>query len=320
LPYLTRCFRWSLCVFLLELAVCGNTRAQANRAVSTAPAASIGTSATPPATSTSPALGGLSVPAGAFAASTPTYSVEPSTPSASEVEQESKRLSRLARILKIRTEGNRNVRERVILAQVKTKKNDLYDPDKLRKDVQAIYGLGNFEDVALEVTDVPGGVIVTFKVIEKPIIKRIDFKGNKKVSSSKLRDAISLKENDPLDKFKLNLDDEKILSVIKMKGLQPPRWNRLPPRIPPIMSRSPFRHGRDPGPGGRCGDTGVTAFKLKKIKKLMKTRRKKVFKQDVLTKDVEEITKFIKIAAIRISRCWNPNRHLMRTKRASRSL
>jgi len=43
----------------------------------------------------------------------------------------------------------------VILAQVKTKKNDLYDPDKLRKDVQAIYGLGNFEDVSLEVTTFP---------------------------------------------------------------------------------------------------------------------------------------------------------------------
>ena len=39
---------------------------------------------------------------------------------------------------------------------------------------------------------------------------------------------------------------------------------------------------------------GVTAFKLKKIKKLMKTRRKKVFKQDVLAKDVDEITKFYK--------------------------
>jgi len=32
----------------------------------------------------------------------------------------------------------------------KTRKNDLYDPDKLRKDVQTIYGLGNFEDVSLE--------------------------------------------------------------------------------------------------------------------------------------------------------------------------
>jgi len=35
----------------------------------------------------------------------------------------------------------------VILAQVKTRKNGLYDPDKLSKDVQAIYVLGNFEDV-----------------------------------------------------------------------------------------------------------------------------------------------------------------------------
>jgi outer membrane protein insertion porin family len=201
----------------------------------------------------------------------------------------------LARVLKIRTEGNRNIRERVILAQVKTKKNDLYDPDKLRKDVQSIYGLGNFEDVSLEVTDVPGGVLVTYKVVEKPLIKRIDFKGNKKVGSSKLRDGISLKESDPLDKFKLNLDVEKILSIYKDEGF-------AAAQVEPFTTTDPTNHVSitffvTEGTQVLVEDIdiqGVTAFKLKKIKKLMKTRRKKVFKQDVLTKDVEEITKFYK--------------------------
>jgi len=118
---------------------------------------------------------------------------------------------------------------------VKTKKNDLYDPDKLRKDVQAIYGLGNFEDVSLEVNDVLGGVIVTYKVLEKPLIKRIDFKGNKKLGSSKLRDGITLKESDPLDKFKLNLDVEKILSIYKDEGF-------AAAQVEPFTTTDPTNH------------------------------------------------------------------------------
>src|SRR5207302_2027303 len=156
-------------------------------------------------------------------------------------------------------------------------------------------GLGNFEDVSLEVADVPGGVIVNFKVMEKPIIKRIDFKGNKKVGSSKLRDGISLKENDPLDKFKLNLDVEKILSIYKDEGF-------AAAQVEPFTTSDPTNHVTitffvTEGTQVLVEDVdiqGVTAFKLKKIKKLMKTRRKKVFKQDVLIKDVEEITKFYK--------------------------
>jgi len=245
--------------------------------------------------STSAALGSLPVPVAAVAASTPTYTIQDSTPTAEESEQEAKRLSRLAKILKIRTEGNHNIRERVILAQTKTKKNDLYDPDKLRKDVQAIYGLGNFEDVSLEVTDIPGGVIITFKVIEKPLIKKIDFKGNKKVGSSKLRDGISLKENDPLDKFKLNLDVEKILSIYKDEGF-------AAAQVEPFTTADATNHVSitffvTEGTQVLVDDVdiqGVTAFKLKKVKGLMKTKRKKVFKQDVLTKDVEDITKFYK--------------------------
>ena len=165
------------------------------------------------AASSSPALGSLPVPAAAPApsrsdfdgdansngrprtdtrsrvdsaaapvSSTPTYSITVANPAptAEDVDQESKRISHLAHILKIGAEGNKNIRERVILAQVKTKKNDVYDPDKLRKDVQAIYGMGNLEDVSLDVNDVPGGVLVSFKVVEKPLIKKIDFKGNKK--------------------------------------------------------------------------------------------------------------------------------------------
>lgn len=306
---LSRHWKWSLCLILGGLTISGQVRAVDSPASSTptasateptpSPAASTPTytikQSTPlPEIAPAGALGSLPVP-GALAATNSSYSVRDSTPTALENDQESKRISHLAKILKISAEGNRNIRERVILAQAKTRKGDVYDPDKLRKDVQSIYGLGDFEDVSLEVADVPGGVLVTFKVVEKPLIKKIDFKGNKKLSSSKLRDALSLKENDPLDKFKLNLDVEKLLSTYKDEGF-------AAAQVEPFTTTDATNHVTitffvTEGTQVLVDDIeiqGAHAFPVKKIKKIMKTRRKKVFKQDVLVKDVEEVIKFYK--------------------------
>jgi outer membrane protein insertion porin family len=199
------------------------------------------------------------------------------------------------KIVKIKVEGNKNVRERVILAEVKTKKNDIYDPENLRKDVQAIYALSHFDDVTVDVSDVPGGVQVTFKVVEKPMIKRIDFKGNKKLSAGKLRDAISLKENDSLDKMKLNSDVDKIVSLYKDEGF-------AAAQVEPFTTADPTNHVTitfyiTEGTQVLVEQVileGIHAFPEPKIRKKMKTRKKKVFKQETLTKDLEEISRFYK--------------------------
>lgn len=233
-----------------------------------------------------PALGGLDVPPGVSVSSETSHSAAP---------VEEKKISRMAKLLRIKAEGNKNVRERVILAQVKSRKGDVYDPDRLRKDVQNIYGLGNFDDVTVDATEVPGGVSVIFHVVEKPMIKRIDFKGNKKLSGSKLRDTIQLKENDPLDKLKLSMDVDKILTLYKDEGF-------AAAQVEPFTSADATNHVTitffvTEGTRVLIEEVviqGVQSFKPKKITKLMKTRRKKVFKQDVLTKDLDEITKYYK--------------------------
>jgi outer membrane protein insertion porin family len=245
-----------------------------------------GSSTETPSTSTpaesTPALGGLAISTG---------TVMPGlTPTAQETHA-----AKASKIVKIKTEGNRNVRERVILAEVKTKKGDTYSPEALRKDVQSIFALGHFDDVTVELTDVPEGVNVTFKVIEKPMIKRIDFKGNKKLSASKLRDALSLKENDSLDRQKLNTDVDKLVNLYKDEGF-------AAAQVEPFTTSDPTNHVTITfyiTEGTRVlidsvNLEGVKAFKVKKVRKLMKTRRKKVFKQETLTKDLEEITRYYK--------------------------
>ena len=254
-----------------------------NLAISTDTAQSVAVS--------TPALGAFAVSPSSSSAS----SVSTSTSSLPGITPEIHAPKTPAKILKIHVEGNQNIKERVVLAQVKTRKNDYYDADMLRKDVQSIYGLGNFDDVTLDVNEIPNGVEVIFHVVEKPTIKKIDFKGNKKLSTSKLRDTITLKENDPLDKLKLNVDVDKLITLYKDEGF-------AAAQVEPYTTADATNHVTitffvTEGTQVLVDEVdllGVKAFKIKKIRKLMKTKHKKVYKQETLTNDLQEITKFYK--------------------------
>jgi outer membrane protein insertion porin family len=91
-------------------------------------------------------------------------------------------------------EGNRRIRRDTLQARIFTRQGDPYNEDTLRRDFQALWNTQFFEDVKLRVEDSPdkpGGKIITFVVVERPVIRRIRYEGNKSVS-----------ESDILDRFK----------------------------------------------------------------------------------------------------------------------
>ncbi len=91
-------------------------------------------------------------------------------------------------------EGNRRIRRDTLQARIFTRQGDPYNEDTLRRDFQALWNTQFFEDIKLRVEDSPdkpGGKIITFIVVERPVIRRIRYEGNKSVS-----------ESDILDRFK----------------------------------------------------------------------------------------------------------------------
>ena len=67
----------------------------------------------------------------------------------------------------------------------------------MRRDFQALWNTQFFEDIRLEVEDdpkLPNGKIVIFYVTERPIIRRIEYKGNKSVTESDILDAFKEKK------------------------------------------------------------------------------------------------------------------------------
>ena len=97
-------------------------------------------------------------------------------------------------IERIEFQGNRRIRSETLRARIFSRAGDTLNEEALRRDFHSLWNTQYFEDIRLEVQDTPdkpNSKIVIFYVTERPIIRRIEYKGNKSVS-----------ESDILDRFK----------------------------------------------------------------------------------------------------------------------
>jgi outer membrane protein insertion porin family len=95
--------------------------------------------------------------------------------------------------------GNERVDKRIILKEIKSKVGDPFSPEKVREDIKAIYRLGYFRDVQVDVAETKGEIILTFAVIEKPYVANIVISGNNKLSVEDIEGVIEVKRDSVLD-------------------------------------------------------------------------------------------------------------------------
>ena len=93
--------------------------------------------------------------------------------------------------------GNRRIQRDTLLARIFSRAGDPYTEEAVRRDFQALWNTQFFEDIRLEVEDSPepaDGKILVYYVTERPIIRRIEYKGNKSVTESDILDAFKDKK------------------------------------------------------------------------------------------------------------------------------
>ncbi len=93
--------------------------------------------------------------------------------------------------------GNRRIQRDTLLARIFSRPGDPYSEEAVRRDFQALWNTQFFEDIRLEVEDSPdqpNGKIIVFYVPERPIIRRIEYKGNKSITESDILDAFKDKK------------------------------------------------------------------------------------------------------------------------------
>src|SRR5437868_11119326 len=123
----------------------------------------------------------------------------------------------------VQVENNRRLRDEDILYHVQTRKGDVYNPEQVRRDLQALLNLPFFDKTATNVSTQEGpkgGVIVIFTVKELPVIRDLTFKGLKSIS-----------EADVLKEFR-----EKRVGVTKESVYDPVKINNAKRVIKELLS------------------------------------------------------------------------------------
>jgi outer membrane protein insertion porin family len=118
----------------------------------------------------------------------------------------------------IEIRGNQKIEAAAILSRIKTKVGLPLDPDVVRDDIHAIFGMNYFDQVQVEAEDVPGGVKVIYVVKEKPIVVKIDFQGLDAFDHDEIKDQVEIKQYEVLDVQKLNGTVEKLTAKYEEKG------------------------------------------------------------------------------------------------------
>jgi outer membrane protein insertion porin family len=113
--------------------------------------------------------------------------------------------------------GNERVEEAVILKEIKSAVGEPFSGEMVREDVKAIYRLGYFRDVQVDVAETREGIILTFVVIEKPFVADIIISGNLELSREDIEEVITLTRDDVLETQKLNSSVEAIKKLYDSK-------------------------------------------------------------------------------------------------------
>ena len=91
------------------------------------------------------------------------------------------------KIVSVDVTGNQHVPTPVILQALQAKPGQPYDPAIVQQDLARLNAAGYFADVAAPLVRArPGGVAITYRVIENPVLTKITFTGNAKVPNDTL--------------------------------------------------------------------------------------------------------------------------------------
>lgn len=136
-----------------------------------------------------------------------------------QIEEEGDLQSKNDTIVQIKVEGNRRVETELVRLKIGTKVGSTLSTTSVREDVKEIYSLGSFEDVTAEIDRTENGVILVYRVKEKPIIADLRITGNDDVKSDDILEVITVQEGRIIDLNKVKKSQEIIGELYSEQGL-----------------------------------------------------------------------------------------------------
>ncbi|MFA5008722.1 MAG: outer membrane protein assembly factor BamA [Candidatus Omnitrophota bacterium] len=121
-------------------------------------------------------------------------------------------------IARVDIKGHNRVSDATIISKIKIRAGQAYNENIVNEDIKNLYATGFFETVEAEKEKIPEGIVVTFKVKEKPVLSKLIIEGAHFIREKKIEEAIEIKAGSFVDEYKLNDVASKIKDLYAKKG------------------------------------------------------------------------------------------------------
>ncbi|MXN67015.1 outer membrane protein assembly factor BamA [Stappia sp. GBMRC 2046] len=115
---------------------------------------------------------------------------------------------------RIQVEGTTRIEDATVESYITIRPGQPYGPSDVDESLKALFATGLFEDVSISQS---GGTLIV-RVVENPIVSRISFEGNDKISDESLTAVVRTTERSVLTKAKVQSDVQNILEAYRRSG------------------------------------------------------------------------------------------------------
>jgi outer membrane protein insertion porin family len=177
--------------------------------------------------------------------------------------------------------GNRRVPKETLRARILTRKGDPLDADGLRRDFMALWNTNLLDDIKLTTEDGTKGIIVTFTVKERALIRIINYEGNKSITKSEILDRfkerkVGLSQESQFDPTKIKRAEQVLKDYLAERGRQYAKVTHEVKEVPPSSVELTFVIEEGPKVKvGKIAFNGNTVFKEGTLVRAMKNERPK---------------------------------------------
>lgn len=196
--------------------------------------------------------------------------------------------------------GPAAVSDELVRANIQTKAGEDLSPAKVNQDIKNLLGTGYFHNVNIAWEASDGGVVLTYSVQGKPLLTEIEIVGNDEIKTRSIRKKIRSQIGEPIDEKQLFADALAIKELYEKKGYRETKVKYIP-NIDEERGRGGVTFEISESPKVRIRSVefeGANAFKIKKLRKTIKTRNRwflswltgsGVFKEDQFLEDRQRL-------------------------------
>ena len=121
-------------------------------------------------------------------------------------------------VANVQIQGASYIPEDEYLRRLKTRRNRKYDSDDVQSDVEELHRLKIVQSVRSFIHQTPAGVVVTFRIFERPFITKVQYIGNRAFPDRRLEKLTGIATGKPLDVVAVKMAKRQIEDFYHSKG------------------------------------------------------------------------------------------------------